>query len=88
MVVAVDSEEINIGDLVKWYDYYAEGDIVRDAGWGLVLRILQKPVPPYSGSKGKSELYLVQRMGRPNRDWYTSHSIDIIAKGGSKKPDE
>ena len=88
MVVTGAIEEINIGDLVKWYDYYAEGDIVRDAGLGMVLRILQKPVPPYSGSKGESELYLVQRMGRPNQEWYASHAIDIIAKGEGKKPDD
>jgi len=26
-----------IGSRVKWYDDYAEGDIVRDAGYGLIV---------------------------------------------------
>ena len=26
-----------IGDLVRWYEYYAEGDIVRDGGVGIIL---------------------------------------------------
>jgi hypothetical protein len=77
------NKQFNIGDLVKWYDYYAEGDIVRDAGIGIVVRILQKPIPRIHG---EYKLYLVQRTARPNQEWYTYQSIDLIAKGVDKEP--
>ena len=38
----------DIGSRVKWYDYYADGDIVRDAGYGLIVSLKE-----YS-SKGMS----------------------------------
>ena len=28
-----------IGSRIKWYDYYADGDIVRDAGYGLIVNL-------------------------------------------------
>ena len=33
-----------IGDRVKWYDYYADGDIVRDAGFGLIINLKEYPL--------------------------------------------
>ena len=27
------------GDLVRWFDYYGEGDIVRDAGRGIIAEV-------------------------------------------------
>ena len=72
---------MQIGDLVKWYDYYAEGDIVKDAGLGIVLRVIEKAKALHPLSYYADELYLIQRMNYHNQEWYTSHSIDIIAKG-------
>ena len=79
----VANDMFEIGDLVKWYDYYAEGDIVRDAGIGIVVKILQKPIPRM---RREYKLYLVQRAARPNQEWYTCQSIDLIAKGVNKEP--
>ena len=31
-------EEFAIGDLVKWYEPYADGDLIRDAGRGIILK--------------------------------------------------
>ena len=28
---------MQVGDVVKWWEFYAEGDIVRDAGYGVVI---------------------------------------------------
>ena len=33
-----------IGARVKWYDYYANGDIVRDAGFGLIINLKEYPL--------------------------------------------
>ena len=33
-----------VGTRVKWYDYYAEGDIVRDAGFGLIVNFKEYPL--------------------------------------------
>ena len=33
-----------IGDRVKWYDYYADGAIVRDAGFGLIINLKEYPL--------------------------------------------
>ena len=30
-------KEICRGDLIRWYDHYAEGDIVRESGTGIVI---------------------------------------------------
>lgn len=77
-----DINDIKIGDLVKWFEYYAEGDIVRDAGWGLVVRVLERSQPPHPG---ESVLYLVHRVHRQGQEWYTRHNIDLIAEGVIKK---
>ena len=80
-----DINDIKIGDLVKWFDYYDEGDIVRDAGWGLVVRVLGRSQPPLPG---ESVLYLVHRVHRVHRqgqEWYTRDNIDLIAEGTIKK---
>lgn len=37
-----------VGTRVKWYDYYANGDIVRDAGLGLIVNFKEYP---FSGTR-------------------------------------
>ena len=31
-------EEFVIGELVEWYEPYADGDLIRDAGKGIILK--------------------------------------------------
>ena len=31
-----------VGDLIKWYETYAEPDIVKDAGIGIVINLQKK----------------------------------------------
>ncbi len=35
----VNDENIKIGQLIKWYELYAEGYLVKDAGNGIVLKV-------------------------------------------------
>lgn len=41
-----ETKEILVGDLVKWFEVYADIDIVRDTGSGTVLKT-QKVTNPY-----------------------------------------
>ena len=81
-MVTEKEDDINIGDLVKWFDYYAEGDIVQDTGHGLVIRVLGKSQPPL---RGEAVLYLVHRASRYGQEWYTRADIDLLAEGALKK---
>ena len=40
-------EDIIIGQLIKWYELYADGYLVRDAGNGIVLNIDSRSYPGY-----------------------------------------
>ena len=80
----MQSEKVDVGDLVKWFDYYADGDIVKDAGLGIVLRIIERPDPPHTHSYFAHELYLIQRMDKVGQHWYADHSLDLVAKAVQK----
>jgi|TARA_R110000824_G_scaffold293963_1_gene482275 hypothetical protein len=81
-MVTEKENDIRIGDLVKWFDYYAEGDIVRDVGHGLVLRVLGRSQPPLPG---ETVLYLVHRASRYGQEWYARRDIDLLSEGAAKK---
>jgi len=34
-----ESRDIKVGDLVRWFEMYADGDIVKDGGLGSVLEL-------------------------------------------------
>lgn len=58
------------GDLIKWYEYYSDGFMVRDAGYGIVVK--NTVLPTYYNDN--VSLYRVFRM---------SHS-DIITFSGNE----
>jgi hypothetical protein len=35
---------MQVGDVVKWWEYYSEGDIVSDAGLGVVIETVEKNI--------------------------------------------
>lgn len=37
-VITVDSN-FHVGELVKWYEVYADGFLTKDAGYGLIIKI-------------------------------------------------
>ena len=52
-----------IGTRVKWYDYYAEGDIVRDAGFGLIVSLKEYPLDNVTGLGDYFVIYEVLKDG-------------------------
>ena len=32
-------QSFQIGELIKWYEVYANGDLVKDAGMGVIIQI-------------------------------------------------
>ena len=82
-MVTEEENVIKIGDLVKWFDYYADGDIVKDAGVGIVLRQIDKSSNDWPDQQ---VLYLVYRMHRGTQEWYRLDDIDLMAKGIPKRP--
>ncbi len=58
------------GDLIKWYEYYSDGFMVRDAGYGIVVKNTVLP----THYNDNVSLYRVFRM---------SHS-DIITFSGNE----
>ena len=69
-----NKEKIEIGDLVKWFEYYADGDIVRDGGTGIVLEQSNTNVKVFCTKKRHAQ-------------WFSIREIDLIKKG-SYKPDK
>ena len=81
-MVTEEENTINVGDLVRWFEYYADGDIVKDAGMGIVLRHTMIS----SGRPLQAVLYLVYHMQRGTQEWYRRDDLDIIAHGIPKRP--
>ena len=73
----MEEKDIGIGDMVKWYEYYAEGDIVRDAGLGVVTRVIEPTGKPYIGEE---TLYLVVHNAEMYTDWYVRRNIELYKK--------
>ena len=67
-----------IGDLVRWYEYYAHGDIIRDGGVGVVL----ENTTPVTGAI-RSVNYRVKVFCTKKRlaRWFSIREIDLIKKG-------
>ena len=47
----------NIGDLVMWYEPYADGDLVRDVGSGIILKSQTYELGFASGPYTNYEVY-------------------------------
>jgi len=71
------------GDLVRWYEYYAEGDsdIVRDGGVGIII----DNTTPVTGAI-RSVNYRVKVFCSKKRlaQWFNISDIDLIKKGTYK----
>jgi len=55
------------GDLVKWFEYYADGDIVRDGGTGIVIDIRATGVKVFVTKKQRAQ-------------WFSIRDVDLIKK--------
>ena len=74
------------GDLVRWFEYYGEGDsdIVRDGGVGIII----DHTTPTTGTI-QSVNYCVKVFCSKKRSaqWFNVSEIELIKKG-SYKPDK
>mgnify|MGYP003140712765 CR=1 FL=1 len=59
-----------VGDLIKWYETYAEPDIVKDAGIGIVINLQKKKY-----NNNKFMIYTVYR--NKTNDIMNFHERDL-----------
>tara|TARA_R110001583_G_scaffold84781_4_gene222656 strand:- start:5788 stop:6006 length:219 start_codon:yes stop_codon:yes gene_type:complete len=64
--------KIKVGDIVRWYDYYAEGNIIRDGGEGFITKI---------GTKGAAtgSFYNVYRIRKQDEQVFHESCIELIS---------
>tara|TARA_R100000008_G_scaffold62854_1_gene40127 strand:- start:3251 stop:3487 length:237 start_codon:yes stop_codon:yes gene_type:complete len=65
------------GDLVRWFEYYAEGDIVRDAGKGIITEVNASRV----FKKYDHITYEVYRAEYGNTALYAERELDPLIPG-------
>ena len=76
--------DLDKGDLVKWYEYYAHGDIVRDGGVGIVL---EPPVAQEGLIRSINYRVNVYCIKKYVAQLFHISEIDLIKKG-TYKPDK
>ncbi len=62
------------GDLIKWYEYYADGFMVRDAGYGIIIR--KTPLPTRCGIH--TGLYRVFRMSYSDVTTFSGNEMEKV----------
>jgi len=72
--------EYEVGDLVRWLEYYDVTEIIADGGVGVVVDRRISSHPPYG-----HHMYLIHRTNPPGLEWYSVKSLALIAKGVNKK---
>ena len=70
-----------IGDLVRWYEYYAHGDIIRDGGVGVVL---ENTTPVTGAIRSVNYRVKVFCSKKHTAQWFNVSEIDLIKKGTYK----
>ena len=69
------------GDLVRWYEYYAEGDIVRDGGVGIVL---DNTTPVTGTIQSRNYRVKVFCSKKHVAQWFNVSEIELLKKGTYK----
>ena len=72
---------VKVGDLVKWYELFADDTIVKDAGTGIIMKIKNMN---YYGGDGthKNKLYDVYRFKHSDIHSFIDYNIELLTKGG------
>tara|TARA_Y100000592_G_C5327902_1_gene248055 strand:+ start:293 stop:520 length:228 start_codon:yes stop_codon:yes gene_type:complete len=66
-----------VGDLVKWYEIYADGTLVKDVGSGIVMNI--KNMNYYGGDGShKNKLYEVYRFKHADLHSFIDYHIEKL----------
>jgi hypothetical protein len=72
------------GDLVRWYEYYADGDIIRNGGVGIVL---DNTAPVTGAIRSVNYRVKVFCSKMHSARWFHISEIELIKKG-TYKPDK
>ena len=78
------TKKIEIGDLVRWYEYYAEienTDLVRVGGVGVVL---ENTTPVTGAIRSVNYRVKVFCSKKHTAQWFNVSEIDLIKKGTYK----
>ena len=64
-----------VGDLVKWYELYADDTIVKDAGSGIIMKVKNMN---YYGGIYKNKLYDVYRFKYSDIHSFIDYNIEKL----------
>lgn len=68
---------VMVGDLVKWYEVYADGTLVKDVGTGIIMKI--KDMNYYGGDgTHKNKLYDVYRFKHSDISSFIDNYIEKL----------
>jgi len=68
-------EELQIGELVQWYESYAEGFMTKDAGYGIVVAVNKYEL---GFTQGKHTNYTVYRNKHSDTMRFTREELEIL----------
>ena len=70
-------EELEVGELVKWYESYAEGFMTKDAGYGIVVAVSTYEL---GFTEGKHTSYTVYRNKHSDTMRFTRKELEILSE--------
>jgi len=70
----MEATQLKQGDLVKWYEYYADGDIIRDGGVGIILEGPSGPLKPH----WRFKVFCTKKHAA---QWFNVTELELIKKG-------
>jgi len=68
-------EELEVGELVKWYESYAEGFMTKDAGYGIIIAVNTYEL---GFNEGKYTNYTVYRNKHSDTMRFTRKELEIL----------
>jgi hypothetical protein len=74
-VIFDDTGSFEVGDLVRWLEFYDAAEVIADAGVGVVVDRRISTHPPYG-----HHMYLIHRTSPPGLEWYSVKSLSLLAK--------
>jgi hypothetical protein len=68
-------EKLNVGELVKWYESYAEGFMTKDAGYGIVVNVVSYEL---GYGNGPYTSYTVYRNKHSDTMKFTREELELL----------
>lgn len=70
------------GDLIRWFEYYAEGDIVRDTGLGVIMESDQWRHDETEGIRYSNIVHVIFKVYKfkdGTCEWFADNHVDMIS---------